>query len=411
MNVERIRQDFPILAQLVNGKPLVYLDNAATTQKPRQVIDAIRRYYEEYNANVHRSIHTLGERATAAYEEARAKVAAFIDAPEPATCIFVRNASEGLNLVAYSYGMQVLRPGDEILLSPLEHHSNLVPWQLVARRTGARLRFLPMRPDGTLELERLPEVLTERTRIVAVAHASNTLGAILPVKAIAEAAHAVGAVVVVDGAQSVPHMPVSVRELDVDFLAFSGHKMMGPMGIGVLYGKRELLERMDPFLGGGEMIRSVTYEESTWNDIPWKFEAGTPNVEGAVGLAAAIDYINEVVGGVANIQRHEHDLVQYAMRRLRESFPEIRIYGPEENRAGILAFTFGDLHPHDVATVLDAEGVAIRAGHHCTMPLHREVLQVVATNRASFYVYNTREDVDRLVEALGKVKEFFSHVA
>ncbi|MFO7172117.1 MAG: cysteine desulfurase [Bacillota bacterium] len=411
MNVERIRQDFPILAQLVNGKPLVYLDNAATTQKPRQVIDAIRRYYEEYNANVHRSIHTLGERATAAYEEARAKVAAFIDAPEPATCIFVRNASEGLNLVAYSYGMQVLRPGDEILLSPLEHHSNLVPWQLVARRTGARLRFMPMHPDGTLDLERLPRVLTERTRIVAVAHASNTLGAILPVKAITEAAHAVGAVVVVDGAQSVPHMPVSVRELDVDFLAFSGHKMMGPMGIGVLYGKRELLERMDPFLGGGEMIRSVTYEESTWNDLPWKFEAGTPNVEGAVGLAAAIDYINEVVGGVANIQRHEHDLVQYAMRRLREAFPEIRIYGPEENRAGILAFTFGDLHPHDVATVLDSEGVAIRAGHHCTMPLHREVLQVVATNRASFYVYNTREDVDRLVEALGKVKEFFSHVA
>lgn len=407
MNVAKIRQDFPILAREVNGKPLVYLDNAATTQKPRAVIDAIARYYETINANVHRSIHTLGEAATAAYEEARAKVAAFVGAADPATCVFVRNASEALNLVAYAWGLDHLHPGDVVLLTPMEHHSNLVPWQLVARRTGARLRYIPLLPDGTLDLSRMEELL-DGVKVVAIAHASNTLGTINPIERIIPAAHAAGAVVVVDGAQSVPHMPVDVQALDADFLAFSGHKMMGPMGIGVLYGKRELLERMEPFLGGGEMIRTVTYEGASWNDVPWKFEAGTPNVAGAVGLGAAVDYIRSI-GGPAAIREHEEALVRYALERLSE-LPDVTVYGPREPRAGLVAFSLGDVHPHDVATVLDGEGVAIRAGHHCTQPLHREVLGVPATNRASFYVYNTEEDVDRLVAALVRAREFFSHV-
>lgn len=409
MNARALRQDFPILAREVNGKPLVYLDNAATTQKPRAVIDAIARYYETINANVHRSIHTLGEAATAAYEEARAKVASFIGAPDPATCVFVRNASEALNVVAYAWGLDHLRPGDGILLTKMEHHSNLVPWQLVARRTGARIRYLPLLEDGTLDLSRLDEAL-DGVRVVALTHASNTLGTINPVETVIAAAHAAGALVVVDGAQSVPHMPVDVRALDVDFLAFSGHKMMGPMGIGVLYGKRELLERMEPLLGGGEMIRSVTYEDATWNDLPWKFEAGTPNVAGAVGLAAAVDYIRSI-GGPAAIREHEEGLVRYALERLAE-LPDVTVYGPSDpaRRAGLVAFNLGGLHPHDVATVLDGEGVAIRAGHHCTQPLHRDVLGVAATNRASFYVYNTEEDVDRLVAALVRAREFFHHV-
>lgn len=407
MNVQKIRQDFPILEREVNGKPLVYLDNAATTQKPRAVIDAIARYYETINANVHRSIHTLGEAATAAYEEARAKVAAFVGAPDPATCVFVRNASEALNLVAYAWGLDHLRPGDVVLLTQMEHHSNLVPWQLVARRTGARLRYFPLLPDGTLDLSRLDEML-DGVKVVAIAHASNTLGTINPVERIIPAAHAVGSVVVVDGAQSVPHMPVDVQALDADFLAFSGHKMMGPMGIGVLYGKRELLERMEPFLGGGEMIRAVTYEGATWNDLPWKFEAGTPNVAGAVGLAAAVDYIRSI-GGPAAIREHEERLVRYALERLTE-LPDVTVYGPREPRAGLVAFNLANVHPHDVATVLDGEGIAIRAGHHCTQPLHHDLLGVPATNRASFYVYNTEEDVDRLIAALVRAREFFSHV-
>lgn len=410
MNVERIRQDFPILHQEVNGHPLVYLDNAATTQKPRQVIQAITRYYETINANVHRSIHTLGEAATAAYEQAREKVAHFIGAADAAECVFVRNASEGLNLVAYAYGMARLQAGDEIVLTPMEHHSNLVPWQFVAEKTGAVIRYLPLKPDGTLDLADPDRVINSRTRLVAVAHASNTLGTINPVEEIIRAAHAVGAVVCIDGSQSVPHMPVNVQAMGADFLAFSGHKMMGPMGIGVLWARRELLEAMPPFLGGGEMIRTVSYAGSTFNDIPYKFEAGTPNVEGAVGLAAAIDYINEVLGGVETIRRHEHELTQYCFQKFDE-LGSIRTYGPRQPRAGLIAFNLGDIHPHDVATILDSEGVAIRAGHHCTMPLHREVLDEAATNRASFYVYNTKEEVDRLVAALAKVKEFFSHVA
>lgn len=408
MNWKQVRADFPILNQQVNGKPLVYLDNAATTQKPRQVIAAIRQYYEEYNANVHRSIHTLGERATAAYEDARVKVAEFIGAPDPSTCVFVRNASEGLNLVAYSYARARLQPGDEILITPMEHHSNLVPWQLVARATGARLRFIPLNADGTLNMEHLDALLTERTRVVSVIHASNVLGTIVDVRAIAQKAHAVGAVMVVDGAQSVPHIPVNVQDLDADFLAFSGHKMAGPMGIGVLYGRKELLTEMPPFLAGGEMIRSVGWEESTWNDLPYKFEAGTPNVEGAVGLAAAVDYLQAL--GMDNVRRHAVALTRYALEQVQAL--GATIYGPRnaEARSGLVAFNLGEIHPHDVATVLDSEGVAIRAGHHCAQPLHLDWIGVPATNRASFYVYNNEEDVDRLVTALTKTKEFFTHV-
>lgn len=408
MNWKQVRADFPILNQQVNGKPLVYLDNAATTQKPRQVIAAIRQYYEESNANVHRSIHTLGERATAAYEDARVKVAEFIGAPDPSTCIFVRNASEGLNLVAYSYARARLGPGDEILITPMEHHSNLVPWQLVARATGAQLRFIPLNADGTLNTEQLDALLTKRTRVVSVTHASNVLGTIVDVKTIARKAHAVGAVMVVDGAQSVPHMPVNVQDLDADFLAFSGHKMGGPMGIGVLYGRSELLAEMPPFLAGGEMIRSVGWEESTWNDLPYKFEAGTPNVEGAVGLAAAVDYLQAL--GMDNVRRHAVALTRYALEQVQAL--GATIYGPRnaEDRSGLVAFNLGEIHPHDVATVLDSEGVAIRAGHHCAQPLHLDWIGVPATNRASFYVYNNEEDVDRLVAALTKTKEFFTHV-
>lgn len=407
MDVDRIRQDFPILEREINGRRLVYLDNAATTQKPAQVIGAIVDYYERYNANVHRSIHTLGEEATAAYEEARVKVARFINAPEAANIVFVRNASEALNLINYSWARKFLRAGDEILISPMEHHSNLVPWQLVAAATGARLRYLELHPDGTVNMEALPAVLTERTRLVSITQASNVLGTIVPVREIARAAHAVGAKILVDGAQSVPHLPVDVQDLDVDFLAFSGHKMLGPMGIGVLYGKRDLLEAMDPFLAGGEMIRSVGWEESTWNELPWKFEAGTPNVEGAVGLAAAVDYLSAI--GMDAVHRHELQLARYAMTRLDEI--GARIFGPRDLRAGLVAFSLGDVHPHDVATVLDSEGVAIRAGHHCAQPLHVEWLRIPASNRASFYIYNNEADIDRMVEALEKAKEFFSHVA
>ncbi len=410
MNIERIRQDFPILHQEVNGHPLVYLDNAATTQKPRQVIQAISHYYETINANVHRSIHRLGEAATAAYEGSREKVARFIGAADAAECVFVRNASEGLNLVAHSYAMERFKAGDEIVLSPMEHHSNLVPWQMAALKTGAKIRFFKLNPDGTLDLSNLDEVIGPRTKLVSVVHASNTLGTVNPVETIIQAAHAAGAVVCIDGSQSVPHMAVDVQAMSADFLAFSGHKMMGPMGIGVLWGKRELLDAMPPFMGGGEMIRTVSYEKSTFNDVPYKFEAGTPNVEGAVGLAAAIDYINDVIGGVEKIHRHEQELTEYCFQKFAE-LGDLRTYGPRQPRAGLIAFNLGDIHPHDVATILDSEGVAVRAGHHCTMPLHREVLDEAATNRASFYVYNTKEEIDRLVAALAKVKEFFSHVA
>ncbi|HEY8531110.1 MAG TPA: SufS family cysteine desulfurase, partial [Limnochorda sp.] len=344
-----MRRQFPILDQEVNGHPLVYLDSAATSQKPLAVIEAVDRYYREYNANVHRGLHTLSERATRALEEARAKVARFINAAAPEEIVFVRNTTEAINLVAHSFGAR-FREGDEILLTPMEHHSNLVPWQLAARRSGARLRFLPMNPDGTLDLSDLDRYLTPKTRLVAVTHVSNVLGTINPVAEIARAAHRQGVPVLVDGAQSVPHMPVDVQALDCDFLAFSGHKMLAPMGIGVLYGKRELLEAMDPFLAGGEMISDVHLEASTWAQLPYKFEAGTPDVAGAVGLAAAIDFLNEL--GMEAVFEHEQELVRYAMKVLRE-VDGVTIYGPEPPRGGVIAFNVGDIHPHDLSTVLD----------------------------------------------------------
>lgn len=407
MDIARIREDFPILQQQINGKPLVYLDSAATSQKPRQVIEAIVRYYERDNANVHRGVHELGERATEAFEGARSKVARFINAPAPETCVFVRNASEGLNLVAYGYARYHLKPGDILVTSGMEHHSNLVPWQQVALATGAELRFIGLTPEGKLDLGSYRDALaTGKVKLVAIGHASNVLGTIHPLREMIKLAHDAGATVVVDAAQSAPHMKLDVQALDADFLAFSGHKMLGPMGIGVLYGKAELLERTEPFLFGGSMIETVRLTESKWAPAPAKFEAGTPDVAGAVGLAAAIDYLEAL--GLDNVAAHEHRLTEYAFERLLE-IPGVTIYGPRTPRAGLVTFNVDGVHPHDVSTVLSAEGVCIRAGHHCAQPL-AEWLDVVATNRASFYVYNTESEIDALCAALRKAKEFF-HVA
>jgi cysteine desulfurase/selenocysteine lyase len=400
-----VRRDFPLLQRTVDGKPLVYLDSAATSQKPRVVLEALQRYYEEYNANVHRGLYRIAERATLAYEEARAKVAAFIGAP-PEELIFTRGTTEAINLVAYSYGDAFVRPGDEILVTEMEHHSNLVPWQLLAQRRGARLRFVRVRPeDGTLDLDSLDRCLTERTRVVAVTHQSNVVGTINPVRDIAERAHAVGAVVLVDGAQSVPHMPVRVQDLGCDFLAFSGHKMCGPTGIGALWGRRELLEAMPPFHGGGEMIERVELETSTYKDPPHRFEAGTPNIADAIALGVAVDYLQAV--GMDAVRAHEKALVRYALAQLAE-VKGLRLYGPRdpELRGGAVAFSLEGVHPHDVAQVLDGEGVCVRAGHHCAQPLHR-ALGVAATARASVYLYNTPEDIDALVRGLERVRAFF----
>lgn len=407
MDIARIRQDFPILHQEINGKPLVYLDSAATSQKPRQVIDAIVHYYETANANVHRGVHELGERATEAFERARNKVAKFINAPQPETCVFVRNASEGLNLVAYGYARNALRPGDVIVTSGMEHHSNLVPWQQVALATGASLEFIGLTAAGTLDLDSYRHVLASgKVKLVAIGHASNVLGTIHPLGDMIRLAHDAGAKVVVDAAQSAPHMRLDVQALDADFLSFSGHKMLGPMGIGVLYGKPELLEQTQPFLFGGSMIGSVHLTESTWAPAPAKFEAGTPDVAGAVGLAAAIDYLEAI--GLEAVAEHEHRLTEYAFAKLQE-IPGMTIYGPRTPRTGLVTFNLDDVHPHDVSTVLSSEGVCIRAGHHCAQPL-MDWLDVPATNRASFYVYNTESEIDAMCAALLKAKEFF-HVA
>ncbi len=400
-----VRRDFPLLQRPVDGKPLVYLDSAATSQKPRVVLEALQRYYEEYNANVHRGLYRIAERATLAYEEARGKVASFVGG-RPEELVFTRGTTEAINLVAYSYGDAHVRPGDEILVTEMEHHSNLVPWQLLAQRRGAKLRFLPVRPeDGTLDLDALDRCLTERTRIVAVTHQSNVVGTINPVRFIAERAHAVGAVVVVDGAQSVPHMPVRVDELGCDFLAFSGHKMCGPTGIGALWGRQDLLEAMPPFHGGGEMIERVELERSTYKPPPHRFEAGTPNIADAIALGVAVDYLRSL--GMEAIREHEKVLVRYALAQLAE-VPGVRVYGPKdpESRGGAVAFSLEGVHPHDVAQVLDGEGVCVRAGHHCAQPLHR-ALGVQATARASVYLYNTPEDIDALVRGLERVRAFF----
>ncbi|UOF91614.1 cysteine desulfurase [Fodinisporobacter ferrooxydans] len=405
MNQELIRKDFPILHQEINGHPLVYLDSAATSQKPLQVIEAVDSYYRTVNSNVHRGVHTLGSLATDAYEGAREKVRSFINAKSTAEIIFTRGTTEGLNIIAQSYGRSFLKAGDEIVITLMEHHSNLIPWQQVAKVTGATLKYFPLQADGTLSLEDVRNTITEKTRLVSVAQASNVLGTINPVKEIAKIVHDAGAVMVVDGAQSVPHMAVDVQDLDCDFLAFSGHKMLGPTGIGVLYGKRELLEKMEPVHFGGEMIDFVDLYESTWKELPWKFEGGTPIIAGAVGLGAAIDYLNQI--GMDTIHRLEQDIVQYSLKKLKE-VEGLTIYGPVEHRGGLVTFNLGKIHPHDLSTVLDAEGVAVRAGHHCCQPLMKW-LNVAATARASFYIYNTVEDIDRLVDALNKTKEFFSH--
>ncbi|MFN3285862.1 MAG: cysteine desulfurase [bacterium] len=400
-----VRADFPLLQRSVDGKPLVYLDSAATSQKPRAVLEALQRYYEEYNANVHRGLYRIAERATLAYEEARAKVAAFVGA-RPEELVFTRGTTEAINLVAYAWGDAFVRAGDEVLVTEMEHHSNLVPWQLLAQRRGARLRVLRVRPeDGTLDLDALDRLLTERTRIVAVAHQSNVVGTINPVRDICERAHAAGAVVLVDGAQSVPHMPVRVEELGCDFLAFSGHKMCGPTGIGALWGRRELLEAMPPFHGGGEMIERVELERSTYKDPPHRFEAGTPNIADAIALGVAVEYLQTV--GMEAVREHEKALVRYAMAQLAE-VRGVRVYGPKdpELRGGALAFTLEGVHPHDVAQVLDEQGVCVRAGHHCAQPLHR-ALGLAATARASVYLYNTPEDIDALVRGLERVRAFF----
>lgn len=403
LDVEAIRKDFPILERMIRGKKLVYLDSAATSQKPRQVIDAISRYYREYNANVHRGIHTLSDESTDAYEQARLKVARFIKAPSSDGVIFVRNTTEAINLVALGWARKALGPGDEIALTRMEHHSNLIPWQMVARETGAKLKFIALRVDGTVNMDSAAEVIGEKTRLVAVSHMSNVLGTINPVKELARLAHQHGALILVDGAQSVPHMPVDVRDLECDFLAFSGHKMLAPTGIGVLWGREELLREMDPFMGGGSMILEVSCETATWNDLPYKFEAGTPNVSGAIGLGVAIDYLSSL--GMENVRAHDVEITSYALRQLKQ-IKDLLIFGPLDPsiRGGVIGFNFIDVHAHDVGTILDQDGVAIRAGHHCCQPL-MTWLSVPATARASFYIYNTKEEVDVLVQSLARAKE------
>ncbi|HEL1995576.1 TPA: cysteine desulfurase [Streptococcus suis] len=404
MDLERIRKDFSILDQVVNDEPLVYLDNAATTQKPQQVLDVLADYYQKDNANVHRGVHTLSERATARYEAARQKVADFIQAKSSKEILFTRGTTTSLNWVA-QFAKEILQPDQEVIISVQEHHSNIIPWQKACQQTGAKLRYVTLK-DGELDMDHLRSLLSSKTKFVSLAHVSNVLGSVAPIGEIAELVHQVGAYLVVDGAQSVPHMAVNVQELDVDFYAFSGHKMLGPTGIGVLYGKEELLNRMSPVEFGGEMIDFVYEQSATWKELPWKFEAGTPNIAGAIGLGAAIDYLTEI--GMDAIQAHEAELVDYIFPKL-QAIPGLTIYGSQDlsKRTGVIAFNLDDLHPHDVATALDYEGVAVRAGHHCAQPLLR-YLQVPATVRASFYIYNTKADCDKLVEALIKTKEFFN---
>ncbi len=407
LDIARIREDFPILSREVYGKPLVYLDNAATSQKPRQVIEALVRYYESYNANIHRAVHCLGEEATAAYEEARAKVARFINAPSPECIVFTRNTTEAINLVAYTWGRANVGPDSGVLLTLLEHHSNIVPWQRLTAEKGASLRYIGLTGHQTLELDGFENLMDSRTRLLSVAQVSNALGTINPVQKLTAEAHRNGTMVLVDGAQSVPHMPVDVQAMDCDFFAFSGHKMLGPTGVGVLYARPELLQEMEPFLGGGEMIKRVTQEDATWNDVPWKFEAGTPNIADVIGLGAAIDYLSGL--GMDNVRAHEMEISEYALRRLRQ-MEEVIIYGPPDpaDRGGVISFNYPDLHPHDIGTVLDRHGVAVRAGHHCAQPLMQH-LDVSGTVRASFYVYNSLEEVDVLVDALGQARAFFSN--
>ncbi|HEY4383691.1 MAG TPA: cysteine desulfurase [Ktedonobacteraceae bacterium] len=401
-----LRKDFPILKREVHGKPLVYLDSTASSQKPQSVIDAMSDYYARYNANVHRGVYQVSEEATDAMEKARVKVARFIHAPRSKQVIFTRNTSESINLVAYTWGMANIHKDDLIILTEMEHHSNLVPWQLLAQRSGARLEFIPVTDDGLLDLTVYAQLLQQQPKLVAFTHMSNVLGTINPAQEMIAQAHAAGAIVLLDAAQSVPHLPVDVQTLDIDFLAFSSHKMLGPTGIGVLYGKRTLLEEMPPFMGGGDMIRTVGLRSSTWNDLPWKFEAGTPAIAEAVGLGAAVDYLQAL--GMDAVRAHELEITSYALEQLQQ-VPNITIYGPgAEQRGGVVSFTLGEIHPHDLASILDQEvGVAIRAGHHCAQPL-MERYNLAATARASFYIYTAKEDIDTLVQGLHKAQKIFS---
>ena len=405
LNVPKIRSDFPILqTEAYPGVPLIYLDSAASSQKPVSVIEAMNDYYRHTNANVHRGIHRLSEDATNAYEGARERIANFINAADPAEVIYVRNATEAFNLVAYSWGRANLRAGDEILITAMEHHANIVPWQLLAEERGVVLRHLPFLPNGTLDLDQLPELLTERTKLFSFTAVSNVFGTVNPVKQLVDAAHSVGALAMVDAAQAVPHMPVDVQAWDCDFMAFSGHKMCGPTGIGILHGKRHLLEAMPPFMGGGDMIRRVTLQGSTWNELPYKFEAGTPSIAEGIGLGTAVDYLTDL--GMEDVHAYEQYITNYALESLSE-VENLQIIGPSAaQRGGVASFTIQGLHPHDIAELLDKDGIAIRAGHHCAMPLHQQC-GINATARASFYIHTTTDEVDKLVTSLNHAKKVF----
>jgi cysteine desulfurase/selenocysteine lyase len=404
---EVIRAEFPILGTTTaHGRPLVYLDSAATSQKPLAVIEAMDAYYREYNANVHRGIYEIGERATAGYEEARKRVASFINAPDRHEIVFTRNATEAINLVAYAWGRKHIARGDVIVLTEMEHHANLVPWQLLVQEKDGDLEFIPITDDGILRLDVFEVLLRLKPKLVAFTHVSNTLGTINPVAEMTRMAHDAGALVLVDGAQAVPHVPVDVQAIDADFYVFSGHKMLAPTGSGALWARRELLEAMPPFLAGGEMIREVHLRRSDWNEIPWKFEAGTPDISAAIGLGVAADYLSAL--GMGRVREHERELLEYALPALEAAHPELSLYGPMDPaiRGGVIPFNIPGIHPHDVAQVLDRSGVAVRAGHHCTMPLH-ERLDLAATARASFNVYTTRSDIDALIAGIGEVKRVF----
>ncbi|RYM06195.1 cysteine desulfurase [Sporolactobacillus sp. THM7-7] len=405
MDLLTIRKDFPILSQEVNGHPLVYLDSAATSQKPKSVIDTLVNYYESYNSNVHRGVHTLGTKATDRYEEAREKVCRFIHAKSTKEIIYTSGTTDSLNLIAYGYGRANVKEGDEIVISPMEHHANLIPWQQVAKATSAKLKYFPMQPDGTLDLEEVRQTITDKTKIVSCTHVSNVLGTVNPVKEIGKMAHDKGAIMVVDGAQSTPHMKIDVQDLDADFFAFSGHKMAGPTGIGILYGKEKLLEAMEPVRTGGEMIDEVGFYSATWAELPWKMEAGTPNIAGAIGLGAAVDYLESI--GMDWIYRHEKELADAAYDRL-SGIDGVTVYGPK-SRAGMVTFNIDGVHPHDVSTALDSDGIAVRAGHHCAQPL-MGWLKCESTVRASFYLYNTLDEIEALAEGIKDAKEFFGHV-
>ena len=399
LDVKNIREDFPIFTERDDN--FVYLDSSATTLKPQTVIDAVADYYSKYSANVHRSIYSIGEKATAEYEGSRKKVADLINA-DYHSVIFTRGTTESINLVAYAWARNNLKPGDEILLTEMEHHSNLIPWQICSQETGAVLKHIPFDENGELELSQHEKLFTDKTKLVSIIHQSNVFGTVNPIKDIIKLAKSVSAVTLIDAAQSVPHQKVDVQDLDCDFLAFSGHKMLGPTGVGVLYGKPEILEEMPPFMGGGEMIRTVSLNESTWNDIPWKFEAGTPNIAQAIGLGSAIDYINEI--GLDKIHEHEQDILTYALEKM-QKIPEVNIYGSADERGAVISFNLKNIHPHDLSQLLDNDGIAIRAGHHCAQPIMKK-LGVSATGRASFYLYNSKEDVDRLCESLVKTVKF-----